>query len=73
MDFEMDCTFCSDAGNDHVFKLWGKAPKTKKSTNEIKPRVNILTDPTYSEPLVKVNMILGLFFYGFIMIGRVAT
>eukprot|EP00063_Salmo_salar_P082731 XP_014057566.1 PREDICTED: uncharacterized protein LOC106606023 isoform X1 [Salmo salar] len=55
-------------GNDHVFKLWGKAPKTKKSTNEIKPRVNILTDPTYSEPLVKVNMILGLFFYGFIMI-----
>ncbi|CAB1312546.1 unnamed protein product, partial [Coregonus sp. 'balchen'] len=55
-------------GNDHVFKLWGKAPKAKKSTNEIKSRVNILTDPTYSEPLVKVNMILGIFFYGFIVI-----
>lgn len=51
---------------DNVFKdnLQAPAPKAQK----IKPRVNILTDPSYSEPLVKVNLILGLFFYGFIVI-----
>ncbi|CAB1312221.1 unnamed protein product [Coregonus sp. 'balchen'] len=39
-----------------------------KSTLKIKPRVNILTDPSYSEPLVKVNLILGPVFYSFILI-----
>ncbi|XP_045070525.1 uncharacterized protein LOC123484355 isoform X3 [Coregonus clupeaformis] len=39
-----------------------------KSTLKIKPRVNILTDPSYSEPLVKVNLILGPVFYSFIVI-----
>lgn len=59
---EIDFIFCSDAGDENVFKLWGKAPKTQKDFNEIKPRVNILTDPSYSELLEKVNLILGLFF-----------
>lgn len=57
-------------GDDDVFKenVQAPAPKAQKSTLKIKPRVNILTDPSYSEPLVKVNLILGLFFYGFIVI-----
>ncbi|XP_045070529.1 uncharacterized protein LOC123484357 [Coregonus clupeaformis] len=57
-------------GDNNVFKenLQAPAPKAQKSTLKIKPRVNILTDPSYSEPLVKVNLILGLVFYGFIVI-----
>lgn len=57
-------------GDDDIFKENDQAPasKAQKSTLTIKPRVNILTDPSYSEPLVKVNLILGLFFYGFIVI-----
>ncbi|KAK6296920.1 hypothetical protein J4Q44_G00330620, partial [Coregonus suidteri] len=43
-------------GDNNVFKenLQAPAPKAQKSTLKIKPRVNILTDPSYSEPLVKV-------------------
>ncbi|XP_045062016.1 uncharacterized protein LOC121535129 [Coregonus clupeaformis] len=57
-------------GDNNIFKenLQAPAPKAQKSTLKIKPRVNILTDPSYSEPLVKVNLILGLVFYGFIVI-----
>ena len=30
---EIDFIFCSDAGDEDVFKLWGKAPKTQKDFN----------------------------------------
>ncbi|MGH0120872.1 UNVERIFIED_CONTAM: hypothetical protein FKN15_024353 [Acipenser sinensis] len=32
------------------------------------PEVNILTDPSYSQPILQVNLVLGLFFFLFIII-----
>ncbi|CAB1343507.1 unnamed protein product [Coregonus sp. 'balchen'] len=52
-------------GDDDIFKLWGKA----QSFNEINPRVNILTDPTYSEPL---GFIVIVFIYDFVRVSKEA-